>query len=120
MRAWVLGIGIGLIAGSALAQGEHYVNGYTKADGTYVAPHYQTNPNATRNDNWSTQGNVNPYTGQMGTKAPDYGYRPVPSRGQSSFGDPSYNGSSFNHVASPGERGESSYGTPPPTGASPY
>ncbi len=47
---------------------DHYVNGYTKQDGTYVAPHYQANPNATRVDNYSTVGNVNPYTGVSGTK----------------------------------------------------
>jgi len=50
--------------------GSHYVRGYTKGNGTYVAPHYQTNPNGTKLDNWSTKGNVNPYTGQPGTKDP--------------------------------------------------
>jgi hypothetical protein len=49
---------------------EHYVRGYVKRDGTYVAPHFQTNPNGTKLDNWSTKGNVNPYTGQPGTKNP--------------------------------------------------
>jgi hypothetical protein len=28
-----------------------------RADGTYVAPHYQTNPNHNPYDNWSTKGN---------------------------------------------------------------
>jgi len=50
--------------------GEHYVNGYTRSNGTYVQGHYQTNPNDTKLDNWSTQGNQNPYTGQWGTKPP--------------------------------------------------
>ncbi|PYL42396.1 MAG: hypothetical protein DMF42_06990 [Verrucomicrobia bacterium] len=31
-----------------------------RADGTYVAPHYQTNPNHNPYDNWSTKGNYNP------------------------------------------------------------
>lgn len=48
----------------------HSVKGYTKKDGTYVAPHKQTNPNGTKQDNWSTKGNVNPYTGKPGTKNP--------------------------------------------------
>ena len=48
--------------------GSHSVRGYTTKSGTYVAPHHQTNPNGTRLDNWSTKGNVNPYTGKMGTK----------------------------------------------------
>lgn len=46
------------------------VRGYTRSNGTYVAPHYQTAPNATKLDNWSSKPNVNPYTGQQGTKDP--------------------------------------------------
>lgn len=56
---------------SSSTPGYHEVRGYTKRDGTYVAPHYQTNPNGTRNDNWSTRGNVNPFTGEPGTKPRD-------------------------------------------------
>lgn len=44
------------------------VKGYTRRDGTYVAPHTRTSPNRTKNDNYSTRGNVNPYTGKAGTK----------------------------------------------------
>lgn len=47
------------------------VRGYFKpTTGTYVAPHYQTAPNATKVDNWSSKPNVNPYTGKAGTKDP--------------------------------------------------
>ena len=60
-----------LTVAPALAQGSHAVRGYTRRDGTYVAPHQQTNPNSTRLDNWSTRGNVNPYTGQIGTRDPN-------------------------------------------------
>ncbi|CAM3269718.1 hypothetical protein SPAN111604_14090 [Sphingomonas antarctica] len=60
-----------LIVAPALAQSSHAVRGYTRRDGTYVAPHQQTNPNSTRLDNWSTRGNVNPYTGQIGTRDPN-------------------------------------------------
>jgi opacity protein-like surface antigen len=56
--------------------GDVYVRGYTKKDGTYVAPHYRSSPNSTTSDNWSTQGNVNPYTGQAGTRAPEPSYTP--------------------------------------------
>ena len=55
------------------AYADTYVNGYTRNDGTYVQPHYQTNPNSTKLDNYSTQGNVNPYTGKAGTVDP---YKP--------------------------------------------
>lgn len=46
----------------------HSVNGYVRDNGTYVAPSYATNPNNTRSDNYSTKGNVNPYTGKAGTR----------------------------------------------------
>jgi hypothetical protein len=44
------------------------VRGYFKQSGTYVAPHYQTAPNRTKTDNWSSKPNTNPYTGSVGTK----------------------------------------------------
>ena len=54
----------------ASAAGSRSVRGYTTSRGTYVAPHRATNPNRTKLDNWSTKGNVNPYTGKAGTKSP--------------------------------------------------
>lgn len=53
-----------------LAQGSHYVQPYTRSNGTYVPGHYQTNPNSSTYDNWSTKGNTNPYTGEKGSKDP--------------------------------------------------
>ena len=50
------------------ASKEHPVKGYHKKDGTYVPPHYQTNPNKTQRDNYSSKPNVNPRTGKAGTK----------------------------------------------------
>jgi hypothetical protein len=47
------------------------VRGYVKKDGTYVQPHYRSAPNSAKSDNWSTQGNYNPYTGEKGTKRVD-------------------------------------------------
>lgn len=44
------------------------VKGYTRKDGTYVTPHVRSSPNGTKSDNYSTKGNVNPYTGKAGTK----------------------------------------------------
>jgi hypothetical protein len=54
------------------AVGEHYVNGYFRLDGTYVHGHYRTNPDNSFYNNWSTKGNVNPYTGKVGTKEPTF------------------------------------------------
>lgn len=49
----------------------HYVNGYTRQDGTYVQGYYRTNPNSTNTDNYSTKPNVNPWTDKPGTIEPD-------------------------------------------------
>ena len=62
-------VGILAVATSSVAcAADHYVSGYTRRDGTYVQPHFQSNPNSTTSDNYSTRGNVNPYTGQLGTQ----------------------------------------------------
>lgn len=55
--------------GNALAQ-DSYVGGYYRNDGTYVQPHYRSAPNNTPYDNWSSQGNVNPYTNSVGSQRP--------------------------------------------------
>ena len=47
-----------------------HIRGYTKKNGTYVQPHIRTNPNNTKMDNYSTKGNINPYTGKYGTVNP--------------------------------------------------
>jgi hypothetical protein len=60
---------LALISLSAFA--DTYVRGYTKQNGTYVEPHYRSSPNGTTLDNYSTKGNVNPYTGQVGTVNPN-------------------------------------------------
>ena len=62
--------------GTAFAANNHSVDGYVKKDGTYVAPHNATNPNDTKVDNYSSKGNVNPYTGKVGTEDP-YAVKPV-------------------------------------------
>jgi hypothetical protein len=56
------------LATLAQAVGSHHVDGYFRKNGTYVPPHYTTNPDGTRENNWSHQGNVNPYTGKEGNK----------------------------------------------------
>lgn len=68
-----------LLAGFiAQAHAQVHVRGYHRKDGTYVAPHYRSAPNSTRSDNYSSRGNLNPYTGQRGTVDP---YRSPPSTG---------------------------------------
>lgn len=45
---------------------QHVVQGYTRSDGTRVAPHIATNPDQDRTNNLSSRGNTNPYTGTRG------------------------------------------------------
>jgi hypothetical protein len=54
------------------AYADQYVNGYFRKDGTYVEGHFKSSANSTNTDNYSTQGNTNPYSGSQGTKAPDF------------------------------------------------
>lgn len=67
-------LALGCVAGAASAQ--DYVNGHYRSDGTYVNGHYRSSSNGTKLDNYSTQGNVNPYTGRAGTVDP---YKPTQS-----------------------------------------
>lgn len=64
------------------------VRGYFRSNGTYVRPHYRSNPDGNFWNNWSTYPNINPYTGSIGTRrTPSY------SRGYS-WSTPSYSWSS--------------------------
>ena len=49
-----------------------YVKGYTKSNGTYVNGYHRSSSNNTQRDNYSTKGNVNPYTGEKGHKTPKW------------------------------------------------
>jgi endonuclease YncB( thermonuclease family) len=46
-----------------------HVSSYFRKDGTYVPAHKRTAPDARFDNNWTTVGNVNPYTGKPGTKS---------------------------------------------------
>lgn len=74
---------LALISISVAAVADEYVKGYTRKDGTYVEPHHRTSPNSRRDDNYSSQGNQNPYTGDRGYKGTennDSSYNPSPRR----------------------------------------
>jgi hypothetical protein len=62
----------GSLYGTGSNPANHYVEPYTRQNGTSVEGHYQTNPNGTQMDNYGTRGNVNPYTGAIGTRTPHY------------------------------------------------
>ena len=61
-------LSMGAYAKNGSSGGTHAVSGHTTKNGTYVAPTRATNPNATRTDNYSQKGNVNPYSGTQGAK----------------------------------------------------
>ncbi|KAF1011085.1 MAG: hypothetical protein E5299_01506 [Burkholderia gladioli] len=54
---------------SSYAQPVH-VGAYARSNGEYVQPHYRTQADDNRYNNYSTKGNVNPYIGQPGTVNP--------------------------------------------------
>lgn len=77
-----------LFATPAVAQVS--VDGYVRRDGTYVAPHYRSAPDSNRFNNYSSQGNYNPYSGRVGTVNP---YTPpsIGSSRRSGLGTYNYN-----------------------------
>lgn len=66
-----------LLVGTA-AFADEFVQGHVRRDGTYVPPHYRSTPNSTKIDNYSTRGNVNPYTGERGSVDPFAPKLPTP------------------------------------------
>lgn len=59
------------LAGFAVtAWSQTYVKPHIRKNGTYVEGHVRSAPNRSQHDNYSSQGNYNPYTGQKGTVDP--------------------------------------------------
>lgn len=56
--------------GTGSNSSNHSVGGYTTNNGTYVQPHYATNPNNTQLDNYGTRGNYNSHNNTYGTRNP--------------------------------------------------
>jgi len=85
-----LAISFILAATASSAIADSYVHGYTRSNGTYVAPYYRSSPDSSYNNNWSVSPNVNPYTGQQGSHSPTWNDRP-PSSNLPDYNDrPSY------------------------------
>lgn len=62
---------------SATASADQIVKAHIKSDGTYVGPYVRSTPNKVQSDNYSTQGNRNPYTGKRGSQRDTtYDYKP--------------------------------------------
>lgn len=67
---------ISVVASAAVA--DTFVKGHFRKDGTYVEPYVRSSPNSTKLDNYSNDGNFNPYTGKEGNASP-YPDDPYPS-----------------------------------------
>ena len=76
MKLRILAVALVGLSAAGAATAQTYVQGHTRSDGTYVQGHYRSAPNSTKLDNYSTQGNRNPYTNERGTVNP---YRPSSS-----------------------------------------
>jgi hypothetical protein len=75
---------VGVLAADALAAS---VQGYSRRDGTYVQPHFRTNPDGNPINNYGFPGNYNPNTGRITPGDPERyleRYYGVP-RGSGSF-----------------------------------
>ena len=77
---------VAVLAFATAARADQYVNGYYRQNGTYVNPYVRSTPDGNPFNNFSTQGNVNPYTGSIGTHNP----YATPSYSAPSYGIPSY------------------------------
>jgi hypothetical protein len=66
MRAATITAVLLLVAPAMGASRNVYHPGFVRRNGTYVAPHFQTEPRQGHPNNWSSSGNVNPFPGRSG------------------------------------------------------
>ena len=78
-KALITLLAVLVTASASFAQGYHYVSPHFRSNGSSVGGHYQTNPDRNFYNNWSTQGNQNPFTG-------DFGHRTTPNHNGSNRG----------------------------------
>jgi len=90
-RALVVGLILSTVAlASAFAQNQ--VNGYYRQNGTYVQPYMRSAPDGTVTNNYSYSGNVNPYTGSVGTNHYTHDQTSPYYQGPDMYGNTGHNG----------------------------
>jgi len=47
-----------------------YIDSYTRKDGTFIKGYYRSLPDKNKLNNWSTKGNINPFSGKKGYENP--------------------------------------------------
>lgn len=57
-----------LVAICSVAFADTYVRPHYRRDGSYIQGHYRSDRDGIESNNWSHVGNVNPHTGQRGTR----------------------------------------------------
>lgn len=67
MKKLIFTIAMFILGFNSFSQTSTYVKGYYRSNGTHVNGYYRTTPDCTKNNNYSTLGNINPYTGSYGT-----------------------------------------------------
>ena len=67
MKKIILALAL-LIAIPCVLFSQKRVRGYYRKNGTYVQSYHRTKSDGKMYNNYSTKGNVNPYTGDKGTK----------------------------------------------------
>lgn len=58
-----------IAVGNNVSQAQEYVSGYYRSNGTYVQPYMRSSPDNSVYNNYSYKGNLNPYTGQVGSNS---------------------------------------------------
>ncbi|MDQ3270756.1 MAG: hypothetical protein M3Q12_01115 [Pseudomonadota bacterium] len=76
---------LAVLMAAGIASAQTYVQPHIRKDGTVVQGHYRSTPDSTPVNNYGTQGNTNPYTGQHGTVNP-YAQPQQPSYQQPTYG----------------------------------
>src|SRR5207344_1960138 len=71
--AILLAIVVVCLVSASAVHADVWVNGYTKRNGTVVAPYVRSNPDRIRENNYSYPGNTNPYTGRVAPNTGGYG-----------------------------------------------
>ena len=54
--------------GTGSSYSSSFVSGYTKRDGSYTSGHFRSTKDTSSSNNWTTKGNINPFTGSAGTR----------------------------------------------------
>ena len=54
--------------GTGSSYSSSFVSDYTKRDGSYSSGHFRSTKDSSFSNDWTTKGNINPFTGSAGTR----------------------------------------------------